>query len=512
MAQQQAGPARAALESILARDPSDLRARLLLCTIHAAGDRPRAAAEQVRLAAENPPDDAELLRMLAGEAIGVGEIVLARRLLGQPALATSRAPALLTTVAVQWQLMADNRAALAALEQARRAGADDVAFHFQRGIQLGFNGDLTGAEREFERCTGFDPPPGYAFLQLAATRTQTAERNHLAAIDAALAAAAPDGKDAAAMQFARYKELEDLQRYDEAWAALQRGNRLVHARAPWDSAREAAIFDRLTGICTAGFLGATAPVSNAGPQPIFVVGMTRSGTTVLERLLGNHSQVESAGELAAFAQALTQALDHWIPSSIPDETALSRLPGVDWALVARHYLAQSQWRARGKPCYVDKLPRNWAWAGLIHKALPEARIINVVRDPMDVCFSNWRAYLGDDPGYGYAYDLECLAAHHHQYRRVLAHWRRAMPGVILDVDYGRLVRDPEAVVTQVLAFCGLAYEPGCTDLTGNDAPSATLSMTQVRQPIHTRSFGEWRPYAGHLAGLSSALVKGPRGA
>lgn len=505
VAANQAAPARAVLESILARDPADARARLYLSGVYASEDQQRASTQQVQVAAARPPDDPALLLELAGAAIRVGEIVIARDLLRHPALAGSSSPRWLIQASMRWQWLGDNAAALDAIEQARRAGAKDPLFHFQRATLLGFRGDLAGAQSELERCIAFDPPLGNAFLQLAYIRTRTRPGNHLAAIEAALARVEPSGEDAAALQFARYKELEDLGHFDEAWRALARGNALVRARRPHDPVREAGIFDRMVELSTPEFLTAVAANDAAGPQPIFVVGMPRSGTTLLERILGNHPQVESAGELAEFGKALMLASDHWMPGLMPDATTLDRLQRVDWVDVARRYLAQSRWRAHGKPFYVDKLPRNWMWAGLIHKAMPQAPILNLVRDPMDVCFSNWRAYLGDGPEYGYAYDLGSLAAHHRQYRRVMAHWHRAMPGVVLDVPYARLVREPERMAQEVFAFCGVAYEPGCADLTRNTTPSATLSVAQVRQPIHARSFRTWQPYARQLAGLPEAL-------
>lgn len=506
IAANQAAPAQAELEAILLRDPTDMRARIALSGVHASQDRLRAAARLVREAAALPTGDPAQVLELAGAAIRVGEIVVARELLGHPAIAASTVPQVWVAAAACWQLLGEHQAALAAIERAAKAGASGRELHFQRGVERGSNGDLAGAESEFERCINIDPPLGQAFVQLAQLHAHTSQRNHLAAIDAALSKVATDGQSAAALLFARYQELEDVGRHAEAWQALQRANALTRAHSAYDAAREAAVFERMLAICTPAFLGSVAATHVAGPQPVFVIGMPRSGTTLLERILGNHSQVESAGELAAFAQAMTLAVDHWLPGLVPDEALLARLPQVDWVRVARRYLAQSQWRAHGKPFYVDKLPRNWMWAGLIHKALPCARILNLVRDPMDACFSNWRACLGDGPEFAYACDLDALVAHYRQYRQVLAHWHRAMPGVILDVEYARLTREPEAVAREVFEFCGLRYEAGCADLTRNPTPSATLSMAQVRQPIHARSSRQWAPYADELAGLSAALA------
>jgi hypothetical protein len=234
--------------------------------------------------------------------------------------------------------------------------------------------------------------------------------------------------------------------------------------------------------------------------PIFIIGMARSGTTLLERMLGNHSQVAVAGELMDFGAQL-----HWMADTrnAQSDTLVSRLPGLDHAELGRRYLAQTQWRAHGRMFFIDKQPPNWVLAGAVHAALPRAPILNLVRDPMDTCFSNWRAYFGD--ACAYSYDLDALAAHFNDYRRAIAHWHRVMPGTILDVPYAELVNEPEATLRQVFAFCGLEWQPGCADIARNVAPSATLSAAQVRGGVHVRAFGDWLPYAQHLSEFRGRL-------
>lgn len=506
IAADQAAPACAVLESLLLQDPGDIAARMMLGGLYAAEDRQRAATRQVLEASRQPPDDPGLLGDLITTLIKVGEIVAARRLLALPAIAGSASAHVLMRAASQLQLIGDHAAALALMEKAAAAGASGRDFEFLHAVQLAFNGKLQAAEAELLRCIARDPPLGRAYVQLARTRRQTAQANHLDAIGAALRRVEGGSEDHAALQFAQYKELEDLQRYDEAWSALQRGNAIMHARLPYDAAEDATRFALLQQTCTPEFLRAEPLNTDGdGPQPIFVIGMPRSGTTVLERLLGGHSQVTSVGELGEFPRALNHATDHLAPVMF-DATTLQRLPAVDWRETGATYLAQSRWRARGKAYYVDKLPRNWMLAGLIHKALPHAPIIHLVRDPMDVCFSNWRAYFGPGLEYAWAYDQVALATHYRQYRAVMAHWHAALPGVILDVPYARLVREPEAAAREILAYCGLPWEPGCVDLSRNHAPSATLSMSQVRQFIRADAFREWEPYAEQLAELRAALA------
>ena len=502
----QAVSARATLESILTREPGDTAAHLVLGALHAADDHQRAATRQILAAAANPPEDPGLLTDLVAALLQVGEIVEAKRLLDMPAVAHSGAVHILMRAAAQRQLMGDHKAALALIEQATGAGAAGRDFHFYRAIQLAFNGELESSQHELERCIAINPPLGRAYVQLARMQKQTENDNHLAAIDTALQRTEKGSEDHAALEFARYKELEDLQRYEEAWQALNHGNALMHARLPYDPARERELFQRLAEICGPAFLRADQSEADEGPQPIFVIGMPRSGTTVLERVLGNHSCVTSAGELGDFPRALAYAVDHRAEFMF-DETTLERLRGVDWRAVGRRYLAQTRWRAGSKPFFVDKLPRNWMMTGMIHKAFPNAPILHVVRDPMDVCFSNWRAYFGPGREYAYAYELDSLAAHYCHYRQTMAHWKAAMPGVIFDVPYTWLVHEPEAAARGLLLFCGLDWEPGCMDLTRNTTPSATLSMPQVRSSIHQRAFDEWRHYEMHLSDLAQVLQR-----
>lgn len=501
IAMDQPAPARALLESILGRDPGDVRAHLVMGGLEISEDHIRAATRHALAAARVLPDDAEAAGSVIAALMQVGEVVEARRCLDHPCIAASESPAVLMRSAAQRQMLGEHEASLALIERAGQFGAAGPDFQFYRAVQLSFNGRLDEAEADLESCIQADPPLGRAFLQLSRTRKQTSERNHLPRIEQALTRTEPGSENAVGLEFARYKELEDLGRYPEAWDALARANRLMYQRLAHDPAREAAILDSLARIDLGEAIGASS-LDQEGPQPIFVIGLPRSGTTVLDRILGNHSQVHSAGELGDFSRLLIWATDH-CATVVPDEVIIDRLGQVDWAELGRLYLEQTQWRARGKPFFIDKLPRNWMLAGLIHRAFPRAPILNVVRDPMDVCFSNYRALFGD--AYPYSYDLDALAQHHRQYRHLMAHWHRTFPGAILDVDYARLAREPDAVAREVFVFCGLEFEAGCTDLTRNTTVVATLSMAQVRQPIHARAFGEWQRYAEQLADLRHAL-------
>lgn len=495
----QLAPARTQLEALQTQAPRQARTHLLAARIAWHENRIRDAARHALDAAVAAPEDPTLLCAAVEALLRVGEVVAARECLARPALAQAGQASWLMRLADFRQRLDENAESLALIERAVAAGAGGPDLCFHHGVQLYFNGRLAEAEAELEASLRQTPARGRAALALSRLHVQTNDHNHLDQIATGLKQVAKGTPDHAALEFAHYKELEDLGRYDEAWDALVRGNTAMRARNPYDATSQIEYLERLTSVFNAESVRSVGE-QNDGPRPIFILGLARSGTTVLERMLGNHAEVEPAGELVDFGMQLHWAAD---TRNTHSEGFLSRLPGLDLAEMGRRYLSQTGWRAHGKRFFIDKQPPNWVFAGLIHAALPQAKILHVVRDPMDVCFSNWRAFFGNT--YAYSYDMAALAAYHHGYQRTMARWHRLMPGAILDVPYADLVREPEGTLRKTFEHCGLKWEPDCLDMRRNATPVATLSAVQVRQPIHTKAFGEWRRHADKLAPLFDAL-------
>lgn len=496
--QQQVRAARAELEAMRVLAPGDPRCGLLSARLAWREDHPREAAAHALEAGEQAPDDPETLCDVIETLVEVGESARAHELFARPVW--ERAPAgetLLRYVDLAHRF-GDHAAALAALDRMVAVRPGDAALHCHRGLQFEYLGRLAEAAVEYEACLAAAPGYGHAAYQLARLHRAGEVGRLLEAIRRGLGSARPGSREHADFEFARYHLLEDLGETDAAWQALATANAIMHVQVSAAADRQLGGLRQFQAWLTTHTIRAAA-VPQTGPSPIFILGMPRSGTTVLERMLGNHSQVFAAGELQDFGQQLLYA-SH--TRSAYSEAFYQRLPTLDFGELGRRYLAQTRWRADGKDHCIDKQPGNWMLAGLIHAALPHARILHLVRDPMDVCFSNWRARFVT---YAWSYAFPTLADYHSIHRGMMQQWHALFPGAIMDVPYADLVREPAATLRRVLEFCGLAWEPGCEDLARNAAPVSTLSAAAVREPLHSRALGQWRCYAAQLEPLRQAL-------
>lgn len=474
----------------------------------------RASAEQLVRASETASGDPSTDTQLAQRLLFSGEIAATRSCLDriESIADDSSEPLLVAQAQLRWEL-GEYEASRRLMERAMASGGlqKPESFHLY-AMLLQVMGDIDGASEILEDCLRRWPGFADAAVARSGLRRQTPHSNHVRYLQQQLAATTGGGDPVPAQRFARaefesalFKELDDLGHHDDAWAALMRCNALMRSINPYDGAGEAAIVEGLIDVD--GWLPEPESVGTgrtAGPMPIFVVGMPRSGTTLLDRMLSNHSQVASAGEISDFVRQL-----HWVADVPPGGTpamleVLRRSPKLDLALLGERYLAQTQWRAHGRAYYVDKLPTNIQWVPFIRRALPHAPIVHIVRDPMDVCFSNLKAMFGNLSAY--SYDLQALAHYYGLYRRLAQRWRTSAPDSMFEVHYEALVSDPAATLRPVLEYCGLGEEEACLHPERNASPVATPSAVQVREPIHQRAFGQWRPYAKYLEPLRQWLA------
>lgn len=301
--------------------------------------------------------------------------------------------------------------------------------------------------------------------------------------------------------YALAKELEDIGEYNKSFAVLTKGAALMRAKVNYNEADELA---SIQGIMAATQHMSFPAQSNEKGGPIFIVGMPRSGTTLVERILAQHDDVKSIGEFSLFPQLLSSMAQEYLlqhPDKVTNlhEAALQ----LDFPALGRRYLAASQELAEGKRFYIDKLPVNFLYCGFIKKALPNATIIHLSRDAMDSCYAIFKTLFIN--AYAFSYTLDELARYYATYKEIMAHWHNVMPEQILDVDYESLVTDAEVQVKRLTQWCGLDYQAEMLHFHNTNDVSTTASSAQVRKPIYQSSIGKWRNLEAELAPLQLIL-------
>lgn len=383
------------------------------------------------------------------------------------------------------------------------AGAPDVAsFRYNLGTCLLFFGRLAEAEEAYRATLSLEPRYWRAYASLAQLRKRNADDNDVEQFRQALASAGNDHDAALYVNLALAKELEDLGQYEAAFQCYVDGKQVHKRLRGYESARDQALFDAIEAAFPAG--EAAVPGHDA-EDPIFVVGMPRSGTTLVERILSSHSQVHSAGELQNFSVVLKRLAGTRTPAVVDAQT-LGHVQGLDWERLGREYIASTRPGTSGKPRFVDKLPHNFLYVGHIARALPKARIICLRRDPMDTCLGNFRQLFAMGSSvYDYSFDLMDIGRYYLMFERLMAHWQAVLPGRVLELRYEDLVGAQEESTRKLLAFCGLPWEDACLAFERNEAPVATASLVQVREPITTAYMGRWKRYGARMEPLARLL-------
>lgn len=475
-------------------------AHLRLSLIARSQDHYRESVDEALAAHATRVADPELLELIAKRLFVLGEHQAAVQCATDPAvLATRHIP----IVAELGKMLSDAmfpEQALQLLERARALGLESPVLRYLIGLNLNYAGDTDAAQRELEACLRDDPGMAMALWTLAKMGPPPGDGvDRVDRLRAAIARVPHEHPDTPLLHYALFTELDRRDETEPAWQALETGMRARHARLPYNGEAEQALFDHLG---TLGPVEGLGHVSD-GPRPVFIVGMPRSGTTLLERILGSHPDVEDAGELIDLVRQLRWCADLAGDKLLDIALARKAEESVDWAELGRRYLDHTQWRAKGKAVYTDKLPPNFLNVAYIVRALPQARILHMVRGPMDTCFSNLKMLFAGS--YPPSYDQIEMADHFRGYRALMAKWHAAFPGRILDVHYDALVTEPERVAREVLEFCGLPWHDGMAAIENRTGTVATPSAGQVREPIHQRFLEQWRRYEDHLGPLRERL-------
>jgi tetratricopeptide (TPR) repeat protein len=356
-------------------------------------------------------------------------------------------------------------------------------------------GRLTEAEAACDRAIALDATQYPSYLLRSELRVQNGEANHIEELRRELARPGIDDRARMFLGYALGKELDDLQRFDEAFRWFSEAASTRRRHLAYDVAVDEGKLRRISEVFTAQAAGH----ASRGDRYIFIVGLPRSGTTLLERILTGLPQVRSNGETDNFVRALLSAA----PQDGRD--VFLRAAAADPAAVAANYARLADGAGTHEKI-VEKLPMNYLYLGAIHRALPGAKIVSVRRSPLDSCFAMYRTLFGE--AYPFSYDFEDLARYYAAFEGLMGHWRRAFGNDVYEVAYEELVRDPTAVGAALARHCGVTWTAQAIDVQKNAAVSLTASAAQIRRPIYGTSSGRWRSYRRHLDPLVRALRRG----
>ena len=496
IAQGQVKEAAELTERLLADSPDDGDVHYLACEVAMAQDRPSAALERLEQALAIDPLNPDYLFRKAAIQVVLRRGIDAQKTVAELAAMYPHSVTIQLGAASVCSECGNHAGAAAFLDNVAGQDRNDMQFLSRYATNQFFLGNTDAAERAIADFLALEPPAvGRKLLLRSMLRKQTHERNNLASLRAYLERPLPP-KEAVNVQFALARELEDLGEFEAAFEALSKGAALQKQLVRYNPSHE---LDNIRDLVRTFRPGAFAaiPESPAVESPVFIVGLPRTGTTLVERLVTRQDDVRSAEESYDFTLAFSSVInEHLAANPGFGLTPLGAALKADYGEIARRYLANMRGMLGDAAMYLDKTPFNYLYCGLIRKAFPQARIIHMVRDPMDACYAVFKTLFSR--AYYYSYDLGELADYYVAYREVMDHWHRLMPGSILDVRDEALVSDPATISQQIADYLGIPWSEELLQIQDSPRACATASAAQVREPIYTRSVGLWRNVAAQM--------------
>jgi tetratricopeptide (TPR) repeat protein len=446
--------------------------------------------------------DAKVLLQRAQSLLAQGQLPNACEAAAAAQLHAPPDPVLFDAIGSLFSQANDQGRALAAFDRAVALAPGNPHFLFNRATVYRFLGRLAEAEADYDRVIARNPADYEAYKNRSELRTQSPDANHIGELEALLAKGVAEWRGHVQIRYAAAKEYEDIGDYDKSFEHLRLGASKRREHMRYDVAADVATVDWIIE----AFPPESTPSGGDAPRdaPIFIVGLPRSGTTLVDRILGSHSAVFSAGELNCFALCIVDAVRGASGTAqLPRRELIARSADLDFAALGRDYLQRARHAAGGSPRFTDKMPLNYLYCGLIRRALPNAKIVHLTREPMAVCYAMHKTLFKD--AYPFSYDLDELGRYYIAYRRLMNHWHAAMPGAIHTVSYEDLVSDQTGQTGKLLEFCGLEWQDACLEFHRNPAATTTASAAQVRRQLYGSSVSQWRHYAAQLAGLNRQL-------
>ncbi len=528
--------ADAAFERCFALSPA--RRMMALAAEHHKAGRLQDAEQLCRQVLQKDPRHVDALRMLGLVAAASGDLDDAEHLLRQAlASAPDHTPAMFElgrvlkelerpedAIVVYRELLAllpDNPKAHYRLAGVLAPAAlnDEAAAAYRRclelapghaGAWLGLGhmlktlGDQQEGIAAYQRCLALEPDFGEAYYSLANLKTYRFADSEIEQMQRQLDRAELNDTSRVNFLFALAKAFEDCGDFEQAWRYYEQGNATQRMLVSYDPVQTQTINDELIAFFNADFFAATAGQGNPDPAPIFVLGLPRSGSTLIEQIIASHSQVEGTSELPYIGR-LSKSLNHNRADAMRYPQVLAELQPRHFQRLGQDYLEMAaRHRVEGRARFIDKMPNNFPSVGFIHSILPNAKIIDARRHPLDACVGNLRQLYAR--GQTFSYDQSDIGEYYLQYLRMMQHWDEVLPRKVLLVQYEDTVTDLEGQVRRILDFLELPWEDSCLHFHATERAVRTASSEQVRQPIYNSSVGFWRHYASHLDELRDILA------
>jgi tetratricopeptide (TPR) repeat protein len=394
--------------------------------------------------------------------------------------------------------------ALAAFEKCLELEPREPSALLGRGHLLRIQGRRDEATASYKKCADLQPEFGAAFWCLASLKDHRFSDEDVSEMQRRIETGGLNAESEINFRFALARAYENLGDFEAAWRQYQQGNEQKRARVQYDPVNVETKHDRLIEVFTAGLLQEKILRETVSPTPIFILGVPRSGSTLIEQILASHSMVEGAGELPQIIM-MSAALGKDRPGDLAYPELLRQIDREEMASLGKGYIERTApHRHEDLPYFTDKMPANFSHAGFIQLILPNAKIIDARRNPLDACVGNYRQLFAQ--GKKQSYDLQELGEYYLQYRRMMDHWDAVLPDRILHVQYEDVVSDLDSQVRRILEFCGLSWEDACLNFFESDRAVNTASAEQVREPIYKDAVGYWKNYESHLGELLEVLA------
>ncbi|WP_368668250.1 sulfotransferase [Psychrosphaera sp. I2R16] len=482
------------LASALELEPQHIQARSHYLNLLIRLGKFKAAEQQVTILLEAQPDNLSFNVAKANVLTGLGQ--------------TDKAIALFEFAIKQSEtLMNANAAERMPIENNQQQVA---GFYLQLGHALKAKGEIDNAVAAYQKAYQLNPSFGDAFWSLANTKTYRFNDDEISQMQTQQTNNELPLVDKVQLYFATGKAFEDRKNYDQAFKAYQDGNALQHAHNGFDIAKLEQQVEEQIKYCTKALFENRGNLGLNAPDPIFIVGLPRAGSTLLEQILASHSQVDGTMELHNILGLAARLRGRNTNSGNTSQTAVSQYPKnlaeinpEYFARFGQQFIDETQVYRDQAPRFIDKMPNNFLHLGLIKLILPNAKIIDARRSPMACCFSGFKQLFAE--GQEFSYSLDDIGRYYQAYLKLMKHWQDVMPDFILTVKHEDVVDDLETEVRRMLDFCGLKFEPACLEFHKTKRTIKTPSSEQVRQPIYKSATEQWRHFEPHLGPLKAAL-------